>query len=191
MPSIKGTQTEKNVLAAFAGESQARNRYTFFASVARREGYEQIAAIFLDTADNEKEHAEMFFNLLEGGEVQITAGYPAGVVADTATNLEAAAAGERVEWSTLYKSFAETAHAEGMRHVEIAFREIAEVEEEHEKRYLKLLDNLRKGKVFERDVPVKWRCRNCGYVHEGRTAPKVCPACRHAQSYYEEMAENY
>jgi rubrerythrin len=191
MPSIKGTQTEKNVLAAFAGESQARNRYTFFASVARKEGYEQIAAIFEDTAANEKEHAEMFFGLLEGGEVEIVAGYPAGVVGDTAANLEAAAAGERMEWTTLYKNFAETAHEEGLRKVEVVFREIAEVEEEHEKRYLALLENVRNGRVFQRDEVVRWRCRNCGYVHEGTSAPKLCPACLHPQSYYEIMAENY
>jgi rubrerythrin len=191
MPSIKGTQTEKNVLAAFAGESQARNRYTFFASVARKEGYEQIAAIFEDTANNEKEHAEMFFGLLEGGDVVIEAGYPAGVVGDTAANLEAAAAGERLEWTTLYKDFAQTARDEGLRNVEVVFREIAEVEEEHEKRYLALLENVRNGRVFQRDEVVRWRCRNCGYVHEGKEAPKICPACRHAQAYYEIMAENY
>ncbi len=191
MPSIKGTQTEKNVLAAFAGESQARNRYTFFASVARKEGYQQIAAIFEDTAANEKEHAEMFFGLLEGGDVEIVAAYPAGVVGDTAANLEAAAAGERMEWTTLYKNFAETARAEGLRNVEVVFREIAEVEEEHEKRYLALLENVRNNRVFQRDEVVRWRCRNCGYVHEGTSAPKICPACRHPQAYYELMAENY
>ncbi len=191
MPSIKGTQTEKNVLAAFAGESQARNRYTFFASVARKEGYEQIAAIFEDTANNEKEHAEMFFGLLEGGDVEIVAAYPAGVVGDTAANLEAAAAGERLEWTTLYKNFAETAREEGLRNVEVVFREIAEVEEEHEKRYLALLENVRNDRVFRRDEVVRWRCRNCGYIHEGKEAPKICPACRHPQAYYELMAENY
>lgn len=191
MPSIKGTQTEKNVLAAFAGESQARNRYTFFASVARKEGYEQIAAIFLDTADNEKEHAEVFFKLLEGGNVEITAGYPAGVIGDTAANLEAAADGERLEWTTLYQNFAATARQEGLTKVATAFTEIAEVEEQHEKRYRKLLQNVREGKVFQRDTVVKWRCRNCGYVHEGTSAPKVCPACQHPQAYYELLAENY
>ncbi len=191
MPSIKGTQTEKNVLAAFAGESQARNRYTYFASVAKKEGYEQIAAIFLDTADNEKEHAAKFFSLLEGGEVVITAGYPAGVVGDTAANLAAAAAGERMEWTTLYQNFAEVARQEGLNHVAAVFKEIAEVEEGHEARYNKLLENVRTGKVFEKDQPVKWRCRNCGYIHEGKSAPKVCPACTHPQAYYEVMAENY
>ncbi len=191
MPSIVGTQTEKNVLTAFAGESQARNRYTFFASAAKGEGYEQIAAIFSDTADNEKEHAEVFFKLLEGGEVEIAAGYPAGAIRDTAANLEAAADGERLEWTTLYPSFAETARNEGLNEVAVAFTEIAEVEEEHERRYRKLLKNVREGKVFERDQVVKWRCRNCGYVHEGKAAPKVCPACSHAQAYYEVMAENY
>ena len=191
MPSIKGTQTEKNVLAAFAGESQARNRYTYYASVARKEGYEQIAAIFADTADNEKEHAAMFFGLLEGGEVVITAGYPAGVVGTTAENLAAAAAGEHMEWTTLYTNFAQVAHDEGLRKVEVVFREIAEVEEQHEKRYLRLMDNVLNGKVFEKDEPVQWRCRNCGYVHEGTSAPKTCPACLHAQAYYEVMAENY
>ena len=191
MPSLKGTQTEKNVLAAFAGESQARNRYTFFASVARKEGYEQIAWIFEDTANNEKEHAEMFFNLLEGGDVEIHAAYPAGVVGTTEENLLAAAAGERLEWTTLYQEFAKTAREEGLRNVEVVFHEIDEVEEEHEKRYLTLYDNLQTGKVFKRDEVVKWRCRNCGYVHEGTTAPNVCPACRHAQSYYELMPENY
>lgn len=191
MPSIKGTQTEKNVLAAFAGESQARNRYTYFAEVAKKEGYEQIAAIFLDTADNEKEHARRFFSLLEGGDVVITAGYPAGVVGDTATNLAAAAAGERMEWTTLYQNFADVARKEGFNQVAAIFKEIAEVEEGHEARYNKLLENVRAGKVFQKDQPVKWRCRNCGYIHEGTSAPKVCPACTYPQAYYEVMAENY
>ena len=191
MTSIKGTQTEKSVLAAFAGESQARNRYTYFASVAKKEGYEQIAAIFAETADNEKEHAKMFFELLEGGEVEITAGYPAGIIGDTAANLEAAADGERFEWATLYKDFAGKARDEGLKQVAATFTEIAEVEEQHEKRYRSLLKNVREGKVFEKDVVVKWKCRNCGYVHEGKSAPNVCPACRHPQAYYEVMAENY
>lgn len=191
MASIKGTQTEKNVLAAFAGESQARNRYTFSASVARKEGYEQIAAVFTETAGNEKEHAEVFFKLLEGGEAEITAGYPAGVIGDTAANLEAAADGERFEWSTLYKGFAETAREEGLRKVVVAFTEIAQVEEQHEERYRRLLKNVREGKVFEKDVVVKWKCRNCGYVHEGKSAPRVCPACQHPQAYYEVTAQNY
>jgi len=191
MPSLKGTQTEKNLLAAFAGESQARNRYTYFASEAKKAGYEQIAAIFLDTADNEKEHAKMFFSLLEGGDVEIVAAYPAGVVGDTAANLAAAAAGERMEWTAIYKDFAAVAKQEGFPQVAAVFTEIAEVEEQHEKRYLKLLENVQNGKVFEKDEEVEWRCRNCGYVHKGKSAPKTCPACRHPQAYYEVKAENY
>jgi rubrerythrin len=191
MPSIKGTQTEKNVLAAFAGESQARNRYTYFSSVAKKEGFEQIAAIFADTAENEKEHAKLFFGLLEGGDVEISAAYPAGVIGDTAANLAASAAGERMEWTTIYKNFAEMARQEGLKHVAAVFTEIAEVEEQHEKRYRKLLENVQQGKVFVKDEPVAWRCRNCGYVHEGTSAPKVCPACKHPQAYYEVLAENY
>jgi rubrerythrin len=191
MASIKGTKTEKNVLAAFAGESQARNRYTYFASVAKKEGYEQISAIYTDTAENEKEHAKMFFGLLEGGDVEIVATYPAGVIGDTATNLEASANGERMEWTIIYKDFAKTAKAEGLDQVAAVFKEIAEVEEGHEARYRKLLANVKAGKVFTRDVSVKWRCRNCGYIHEGKSAPKLCPACRHPQAYYEVQAENY
>lgn len=191
MPSVKGTQTEKNLLAAFAGESQARNRYTFFASAARKEGYEQIAAIFEDTAANEKEHAEMFFKQLEGGDVEIVATYPAGVIGDTAANLEAAADGERLEWTTLYKNFGQVAKDEGFPRIAVVFQEISEVEEQHEIRYRKLVANVREGKVFEREQPVKWRCRNCGYVHEGTSAPKVCPACLHPQAYYELFVENY
>ena len=191
MPSVKGTETEKNLLAAFAGESQARNRYTFFASAARKEGYEQIAAIFEDTAANEKEHAEMFFKQLEGGDVEIVATYPAGVIGDTAANLEAAADGERLEWTTLYKNFGQVAKDEGFPRIAVVFQEISEVEEQHEIRYRKLLANVREGKVFEREQPVKWRCRNCGYVHEGTSAPKVCPACLHPQAYYELFVENY
>jgi len=189
--ALKGTKTEHNLLTAFAGESQARNRYTFFASVAKKEGYEQIAAIFEDTANNEKEHAEMFFKQLEGGDVQIEAAYPAGVIADTATNLNAAADGERMEWTTLYQDFSKTAREEGLPKVAAVFTEIAEVEEQHEKRYRKLLQNVVDGKVFERDEVVSWRCRNCGYVHEGKSAPKVCPACLHAQAYYELLGDNY
>lgn len=191
MASIKGTQTEKNLLAAFAGESQARNRYTYFAEVAEAEGYQQIAAIFRDTADNEREHAKRFFQCLEGGEVVITAGYPAGVIGDTAANLEAAAAGERMEWTTLYKNCAEVAEQEGFRQIAALFKEISEVEEGHEKRYLKLLENVREGKVFQRDEEVYWRCRNCGYIHKGKSAPKTCPACLKPQAYYELLAENY
>jgi rubrerythrin len=191
MAQFKGSQTEKNVLAAFAGESQARNRYTYAASEAKKAGYEQIAAIFLDTADNEKEHAKKFFELLEGGEAVITAAYPAGVIGDTAANLEAAANGERFEWTTLYKNFAEVARQEGFKKVAAVFTEIAEVEAGHEARYRKLLANVLEGKVFKKDESVKWRCRNCGYIHEGPEAPKVCPACTHPQAYYELLAENY
>ena len=189
--SIKGTKTEQNLLKAFAGESQARNRYTFFASVAKKEGYEQIAAIFEDTAANEKEHAEMFFKYLEGGPAEITASYPAGKIGTTAENLLAAADGEREEWSELYPDFASVAKEEGFPAVATTFQEIAEVEEGHETRYRKLLDNVEKGRVFTREAPVKWRCRNCGYIHEGTSAPDVCPACEHAQSYYELFVEAY
>ena len=189
--SIKGTKTEKNLLASFAGESQARNRYTYFASAAKKEGYEQISAIFLDTAENEKEHAKRFFKLLEGGELTIQASYPAGIIGTTAQNLEASAAGEKMEWTVLYKEAADIADQEGFSDVATQFREIAEVEAEHEKRYRKLLANLKEGKVFKKDKPVKWRCRNCGYVHEGSEAPKECPACAHPQAYYEVLCENY
>jgi rubrerythrin len=191
LKSIKGTQTEKALLAAFAGESQARMRYTYFASKAKKEGYEQIAAIFQETADNEKEHAEVFFKHLEGGEVEITASYPAGVIGTTEENLLAAAEGEKMEWGTLYPDFAETAKKEGFPKVAFSFKEIGEVEEYHERRYRKLLDNVKKGRVFKRDKPVKWKCRNCGYVHEGPEAPKMCPACQHEQGYYELWVENY
>jgi rubrerythrin len=191
MPSVKGTRTEKNLLAAFAGESQARNRYTFAASVAKKEGYEQISAIFTDTAANEKEHAEMFFKQLEGGDVEIVAAYPAGVIGDTAANLKAAADGEQFEWTTLYKNFAQIAKDEGLPKIAVVFTEISDVEKEHEARYRKLLANVLEGKVFKRDEPVRWRCRNCGYVHEGPSAPKTCPACLHPQAYYELFVETY
>jgi rubrerythrin len=191
MASIKGSQTEKNLLAAFAGESQARNRYTYFSGVAKKAGYEQISAIFLDTADNEKEHAKRFFKFLEGGEVQITAGYPAGFIGDTAANLKAAAEGENLEWTTLYKNFSEIADKEGFKEVAEVFRQISKVEAEHEKRYRKLLANVKDSKVFKKDAPAKWRCRNCGYVAEGSNAPDKCPACAHPQAYYELLAENY
>jgi rubrerythrin len=191
MASLKGTQTEKNLLAAFAGESQARNRYTYFADVAEHAGYHQIAAIFRDTADNERAHAKRFFELLEGGEAVITAGYPAGIIGDTAANLEAAAAGEHMEWTTLYKDSAAVAKQEGFPRVAVVFTEIAEVEEGHEQRYLKLLKNVREGAVFQRDEQVSWRCRNCGYIHKGASAPKTCPACLKPQGYYELLAENY
>ena len=189
--SVRGTKTEKNLLASFAGESQARNRYTYFASVARKAGFEQIAAIFLETADNEKEHAKIFFKLLEGGDAEITASYPAGVIGDTAQNLAAAAAGENLEWTKLYKEAEEIAREEGFEEAARQFKEIAEVEEQHEKRYRKLLKNLKEGRVFKRDTVVKWKCRNCGYVHEGKEAPEECPACAHPQAYYELLCENY
>jgi rubrerythrin len=191
MAEMKGSRTEKNLLAAFAGESQARNRYTYFASVARKEGYQQIMGVFLETAENEKEHAKRFFKFLEGGEVKITAAYPAGVIGSTAANLEAAADGEKLEWGTLYPGFAEVAKEEGFEDVAYVFTEIGEVEEEHEKRYRKLLKNVEEGAVFKRDTVVKWKCRNCGYVHEGNEAPEVCPACAHPRAYYEVLAENY
>lgn len=191
MAGIKGTKTEKNLLASFAGESQARNRYTYFSSVARKAGYEQIAAIFLETADNEKEHAKRFFKFLEGGEVEITASYPAGVIGDTVANLEASAAGENLEWTKLYKEAEETARSEGFKEIADLFKEIAEVEEQHEIRYRKLLRNVREGKVFKKDTVVKWKCRNCGYVHEGKEPPEKCPACAHPQSFYELLCENY
>jgi rubrerythrin len=188
---LKGSKSEKNLLKAFAGESQARNRYTFFASVAKKEGFEQISAIFHETADNEKEHAEVFFKHLEGGEVGIEAGYPAGKIGSTAENLLAAAEGEKMEWDTLYPEFEKVAREEGFEEVAESFEEIAEVEEQHEKRYRKLLENMKNDKIFKRDTEVKWKCRNCGYVHIGKEAPETCPACKHAQNYYELLAENY
>lgn len=191
MKSLKGTKTEKNLLAAFAGESQARNRYTFFASKAKKEGYEQIKGIFEETAANEKEHAERFFKFLEGGKVEIVAAYPAGIIGSTAENLEAAAAGEKEEWGTLYPDFAKVAKDEGFDEVAATFKEIGSVEKHHERRYLKLLDNVKSGKVFKKDKPVKWICRNCGYVYEGEEAPEKCPACAHPRSYYELWCENY
>jgi rubrerythrin len=188
---IKGTKTEQNLLKAFAGESQARNRYTFFASAARNEGFEQIAAIFEETAGNEKEHAQVFFDYLEGGPAEITASYPAGKTGKTADNLLAAAEGEKEEWGTLYPDFAAIAEQEGFKDAAKSWREIAEVEQQHERRYRKLLDNVKNGKVFSRDTTVKWHCRNCGYVHEGTSAPDECPACKHAQAFYELFVEAY
>lgn len=188
---FKGSQTEKNLLASFAGESQARNRYTFFASVAKKQGYEQIAAIFEETAANEKEHAELFFKYLKGGDVEITASYPAGVIGQTADNLKAAAEGEKMEWGTLYPNFADTADKEGFKDVAQTFRMVAKVEAYHERRYNKLLDNIKNGKVFKKDAPVKWKCRNCGYVFEGAEVPDKCPTCDHPQSYFEVWMENY
>ncbi|MDD5127370.1 MAG: rubrerythrin family protein [Dehalococcoidales bacterium] len=189
--SIKGTQTEKNLLTAFAGEAQARNRYTFFASAARKEGYEQIANIFTETAGNEKEHAEIFFKYLKGGEVEITASYPAGIIGDTKANLKAAADGEKMEWSVIYADFEKTARKEGFRDIASSFKEIGEVEEFHESRYRKLAKNIAAGEVFRKKTVKKWHCTNCGYIHEGTEAPDVCPACKHPQSYYELLADNY
>ncbi len=191
MKNLKGTKTEKNLLAAFAGESQARNRYSFFASKAKKEGYEQISAIFQETADNEKEHAEVFFKHLQGEDVEITAMYPAGVIGTTAENLLAAAEGEKMEWGTLYPDFAGTAEKEGFPEIARSFTEIAKVEAYHERRYRKLLENVKKNTVFKKDKKVKWKCRNCGYVIECDEAPNKCPACQHAQSYYELWVENY
>jgi rubrerythrin len=189
--SIKGTKTEKNLLASFAGESQARNRYTFFASAAKKEGYEQISRIFLETAENEKEHAKIFFKYLEGGDLEITASYPAGVIGDTKSNLEAAAAGENMEWTVLYSEAARVAKEEGFPEVARSFEQVSKVEMFHEKRYRKLAANIANSEVFKKKAPVKWHCINCGYVHEGDEAPKECPACKHPQSYYEVLADNY
>jgi rubrerythrin len=185
------SETEKNLLKAFAGESQARNRYTYFASVAKKEGYEQISSIFLETAENEKEHAKVFFKYLEGGKVEITATYPAGEIGTTAENLFAAAEGEKEEWGKLYPEFEKIARKEGFKEIADSFKEIAEVEEQHEKRYRKFLENVKTGKVFRKDKVVKWKCRNCGYIHEGKEAPLVCPACKHPRAYYEVFWENY
>jgi rubrerythrin len=191
MKSLKGTKTEKNLLASFAGESQARNRYTFFASQAKKEGYEQIAAIFLETADNEKEHAKRFFKFLEGGAVEITASYPAGVIGNTVDNLKAAAEGENEEHTRLYPSFADIADQEGFKEIAIAWRKIAEVEKHHEERYLALMNNIKDGSVFKKKQNTKWKCRNCGYIHEGDSAPEACPTCLHPKSYFEVLADNF
>ncbi len=189
--SVKGTQTEKNLLKSFAGESQARNRYTYFASAAKKEGYEQIANIFTETAENEKEHAKVFFKYLEGGDVEITAFYPAGVIREAKVNLEEAAAGENMEWTTLYQDFAKTAKEEGFSEIARSFEQIANVERFHESRYRKLINNIANQEVFKKKASVKWHCTNCGYVVEGPDAPKECPACKHPQAYYEILAENY
>lgn len=191
--SIKGTETEKNLLKAFAGESQARMRYTYFASAAKKEGYEQIAAIFEETANQEKEHAKRFFKFLEGGMVEITASFPAGVIGNTAENLKAAAEGENEEWSELYPAWAEVARQEGFKAVADAFEKIASVEVQHEKRYLQLLNNVETATVFKKEegATVSWQCRNCGYVHEGDSAPKVCPACLHPQAHFEVRKQNW
>ncbi|MHA1645464.1 MAG: rubrerythrin [Candidatus Freyarchaeota archaeon] len=191
MKSLKGTKTERNLLTAFAGESQARNRYTYFASQARKEGYKQISAIFLETADNEKEHAKRLFMFLEGGEVEISAAFPAGVIGDTKENLKAAAAGENYEHTQMYPEFARIAEEEGFEEIASVFRAIAVAEKQHEKRYLGLLKNIEEGKVFKKDKVVKWKCRNCGYIHERTEAPEECPACAHPRAYFELLTENW
>lgn len=189
--SIKGTQTEKCLLTSFAGESQARTRYTFFASVAKKEGYEQIAAIFLETADQEKEHAKRMFKFLEGGMVEITASYPAGMIGTTEENLIAAAAGEHEEWAIDYPKFAEIAESEGFKEIATMYKLIAKVEEMHENRYKALLARIQNSQVFSREEAIDWQCRNCGYVHTGKTAPKTCPACLHEQSFFEPKKWNF
>ncbi len=191
MKSLKGTRTERNLLTAFAGESQARNRYTYFASQARKEGFEQIAGIFLETADNEKEHAKRLFKFLEGGEVEIAASFPAGVIGETKENLKSAAAGENYEHTKMYPGFAAIAEEEGFLEIAAVFRAIAVAEKQHEKRYLALLENLERYRVFKREKVVRWRCRNCGYIHEGTEAPEKCPACAHPKAYFELLGENY
>ena len=189
---LRGSETERALLAAFAGESQARNRYTFFASVARKAGYEQIAAIFLETAGNEKEHAELFFKHLQGGEAQVTATYPAGVIGSVEDNLLAAAEGEALEWGQLYPEAARLADEEGFPEAAHTFRQVAQVEKHHERRYRKLLDNVQGGAVFEKPEKVTWKCRNCGHITEGReAAPDICPVCLHAKAYFEVSCENY
>ena len=189
--NLKGTQTEKNLLTAFAGESQARNRYSYFASQARKEGYQQISVIFTETAEQEKEHAKREFKFLQGGEVEITAAFPAGVIGNTLENLKAAAAGEHYENTEMYPSFAETADKEGFAEIVEVFRSIAVAEKRHEDRYVALAKNITNGVVFKREKSVRWVCRNCGYVHEGTEAPDECPACAHPQSYFEMEAANY
>jgi rubrerythrin len=189
--SLKGTRTEKNLLTAFAGESQARNRYTYFASKAKKEGFEQISHIFEETANQEKEHAKRLFKLLEGGDVEIQAAFPAGVIGSTAENLKAAAAGEHYEWENMYPEFAKIARHEGLETIAKVFEAIAVAEKQHEKRYLGLLKNVEPDMVFKKDNKVVWRCRNCGYLHEGKEAPKACPACAHPQAHFELLAKNW
>jgi rubrerythrin len=191
MPSLKGTQTAKNLITAFSGESQARNRYTYFASQARRDGYMQIAAIFEETANQEKEHASRLFKFMEGGEAEVQAAFPFGVIGTTSENLAAAAAGENHEWTEMYPGFLKTARDEGFEVIANAFEAIAVAEKQHEKRYLDLKKNVDEARVFKKDKTVVWRCLNCGYLYEGAEAPKVCPACAHPQSYYELLAENW
>lgn len=191
MKSLKGTRTEQNLLKSFAGESQARMRYDYFAKAAKKEGLEQIAAIFTETAENEAQHAKRFFKFLEGGEVEITATYPAGKIGHTLENLKASAEGENEEWTDLYPEFADIAEEEGFKEIATAWRMIARVEKSHEERFTKLYNNLNDGHVFEREGKVYWKCRNCGYVHQGEKAPKTCPACLHPQSYFEIKEQNY
>ncbi|MBP7552915.1 MAG: rubrerythrin family protein [Spirochaetes bacterium] len=191
MKSIKGTKTEKNILTAFIGESQARNKYSYFASKAKQEGYEQISAIFLETADNEKEHAKRLFKLLEGGDVEITATFPTDTISDTVTNLTKAAQGENYENTTMYPNFSKIAAEEGFAEISAIFRAIATAEIYHEKRFSALIDNIKNGTVFKKETKVKWRCRNCGFVHEGTEPPEICPACAHPKSYFEIMNSNY
>ncbi|MFH0897936.1 MAG: rubrerythrin family protein [Candidatus Bathyarchaeota archaeon] len=188
---LKGSKSEKNLLAAFAGESQARTRYTFFASAAKKEDYEQISAIFQETADNEKEHAQLFFNHLKGGIVEIKAAYPAGITGSTTENLKAAAEGEKLEWGTLYPDFAKVAEEEGFKEVARTFNSVARVESYHERRYRKLLANIEQSRVFKKDSPIDWKCRNCGFVFKGIEAPEKCPVCSHSRSYFEVWSENY
>ena len=191
MGSLRGSQTEKNLLTAFSGESQARNRYTYFASKAKKEGYVQIADIFIETANQEKEHAKRLFKFLEGGEVEITGAFPAGVIGTTLANLKDSAAGEHYEQAEMYPGFAKTAREEGFDSIAAVFEAIAVAEKQHEKRYVDLAANIEAGKVFKRDEKVIWRCRNCGYLHEGNEAPELCPACDHPQAHFELLGENY
>ena len=191
MARLKGTKTEKNLLTAFAGESQARNRYTYYASQAKKEGYIQISNVFAETADQEKEHAKRLFKFLEGGEVEISAAFPAGVISCTADNLRAAAAGEHYEHAQMYPEFAQVARREGLDSIAEVFKNIAVAERQHERRYLGLLANIEAGTVFKKEKPVVWRCRNCGYLHQGTEAPKECPACAHPQAHFELLCENW
>ncbi len=191
MPSIKGTQTEKNILTAFAGESQARNRYTYFASIAKKEGYELISAMFLETANQEKEHAKRLFKFLEGGTAEITATFPAGIIGDTAANLEASAQGENEEWTDMYPKFAAVAREEGFPQIAAVMENIAVAEKQHEKQYRDLWKHLTEGTMFKRDDVVIWRCRNCGFIYEGKEAPKACPACNHPQAHFEVLRADY
>ena len=191
MTELKGTQTEKNILTAFAGESQARNRYSYFASQAKKDGYVQISDIFEETANQEKEHAKRLFKLLQGGELEISAGFPAGVIGTTLENLKESAGGENYEWTEMYPGFAKTARDEGFEAIAKIFESIAVAEKQHEKRYLDLAENIKAGRVFKREEKVVWRCRNCGYLHEGNEAPELCPACAHEQAHFELLGENY